>query len=80
MPEVVDRLDDLHELLEVDVDNRPVLVGERTNVIGSRRFKDLIVEEKFEEGAEIGRAQVKGGAQVLDACLANPDRVAAYAS
>src|SRR5206468_3291924 len=35
---------------------------------------DLIVEEKFEEGAEIGRAQVKGGAQVLDACLANPDR------
>src|SRR5215467_13525737 len=55
-------------------DNRPVLVGERTNVIGSRRFKDLIVEEKFEEGAEIGRAQVKGGAQVLDACLANPDR------
>jgi len=55
-------------------DNRPVLVGERTNVIGSRRFKDLIVEEKFEEGAEVGRAQVKGGAQVLDACLANPDR------
>ena len=55
-------------------DNRPVLVGERTNVIGSRRFKDLIVEEKFEEGAEIGRAQVKGGAQVLDICLANPDR------
>src|SRR6266849_4591488 len=55
-------------------DNRPVLVGERTNVIGSRKFKDLIVEDKFEEGSEIGRAQVKGGAQVLDACLANPDR------
>ncbi len=55
-------------------DNRPVLVGERTNVIGSRKFKDLIVEGKFEEGAEVGRAQVKGGAQVLDVCLANPDR------
>ena len=62
------------EALYPTEDNRPVLVGERTNVIGSRRFKDLIVEEKFEEGAEIGRAQVKGGAQVLDACLANPDR------
>src|SRR5215831_4223011 len=62
------------EVLYPTDDNRPVLVGERTNVIGSRRFKDLIVEEKFEEGAEIGRAQVKGGAQVLDACLANPDR------
>jgi 5-methyltetrahydrofolate--homocysteine methyltransferase len=55
-------------------DLRPVIVGERTNVIGSRRFKALIVEEKFEEASEIGRAQVKGGAQVLDVCLANPDR------
>src|SRR5574342_222576 len=55
-------------------DNRPLLVGERTNVIGSRRVKELIVAEKFEEAAEIGRAQVKGGAQVVDVCLANPDR------
>jgi 5-methyltetrahydrofolate--homocysteine methyltransferase len=55
-------------------DVRPVIVGERTNVIGSRRFKELIVEEKFEEASEIGRAQVRGGAQVLDVCLANPDR------
>src|SRR5258705_3366038 len=55
-------------------DLRPVIVGERTNVIGSRRFKELIVEEKFEEASEIGRGQVRGGAQVLDVCLANPDR------
>src|SRR5436853_4054081 len=55
-------------------DNRPLFVGERTNVIGSRRFKELIVAEQFEEAAEIGRAQVKNGAQVLDVCLANPDR------
>ena len=49
-------------------------MGERTNVIGSRRFKELIVAEQFEDAAEIGRAQVRGGAQVLDVCLANPDR------
>src|SRR5262245_2414430 len=55
-------------------DVRPIIVGERTNVIGSRRFKELVVEEKFEEASEIGRAQVRGGAQVLDVCLANPDR------
>ena len=55
-------------------DNRPLLVGERTNVIGSRRFKELVVAERFEEAAEVGRAQVRGGAQVLDLCLANPDR------
>jgi 5-methyltetrahydrofolate--homocysteine methyltransferase len=55
-------------------DNRPLFVGERTNVIGSRRFKELVVAEQFEEAAEVGRAQVKNGAQVLDVCLANPDR------
>ncbi|PRZ14845.1 methionine synthase (B12-dependent) [Laceyella sediminis] len=55
-------------------DNRPILVGERTNVIGSRKFKRLIVEGSYEEASEIARKQVKGGAQVIDICLADPDR------
>ena len=62
------------EVLEVDVDNRPVLVGERTNVLGSRKFKRLIAEGQFEAAAEIARAQVKNGAQVIDVCLQDPDR------
>src|SRR5262245_18437328 len=62
------------EVLYPADDNRPVIVGERTNVIGSRKFKELIVEERFEDAAEVGRAQVRGGGQVLDVCLANPDR------
>jgi 5-methyltetrahydrofolate--homocysteine methyltransferase len=62
------------DYLPIEEDNRPIIVGERTNVIGSRKFKDLIVNEKIEEGAEVGRAQVKTGAQVLDVCMANPDR------
>ncbi|HEY7364396.1 MAG TPA: methionine synthase [Methylomirabilota bacterium] len=62
------------EVLYPSEDNRPIFVGERTNVIGSRRFKELIVAGQFEEAAEIGRAQVRGSAQVLDVCLANPDR------
>lgn len=53
---------------------RPLFVGERTNVIGSRKFKRLITEEKYEEASEIARAQVKKGAHVIDVCLANPDR------
>ena len=62
------------DFLEATDDNRPVMVGERTNVIGSRKFKRLIVEEKFEEASEVGRAQVRTGAQLVDVCLANPDR------
>ncbi|MBI5202191.1 MAG: dihydropteroate synthase, partial [Elusimicrobia bacterium] len=62
------------ESFVIEDDKRPVLVGERTNVIGSRIFKDLIVQEKFEEASEIGRRQVRSGGQILDVCLANPDR------
>ncbi|QOY35875.1 methionine synthase [Anaerobacillus isosaccharinicus] len=52
---------------------RPLLVGERTNVIGSKKFKVLIKEGKFEEASEIARAQVKKGAHIIDICLADPD-------
>lgn len=62
------------ETVYIEDENRPYLVGERTNVIGSRKFKRLIAEGKFEEAAEIARAQVKGGAHVIDVCLADPDR------
>ncbi|MCL6586472.1 MAG: methionine synthase [Anoxybacillus sp.] len=62
------------EPLLYDETMRPLFVGERTNVIGSRKFKRLIAEGKYEEAAEIARAQVKNGAHVIDICLADPDR------
>jgi 5-methyltetrahydrofolate--homocysteine methyltransferase len=62
------------EALEITEENRPVLVGERTNVLGSRKFKRLVADGQFDAAAEIARAQVKGGAQVIDVCLQDPDR------
>ncbi len=62
------------EALVVDEDTRPVIVGERTNVLGSRRFRRLINEGSFEEASEVGRRQVRSGAHVLDVCLQDPDR------
>lgn len=62
------------EAVFVEEDNRPLLVGERTNVIGSRLFKSWIAEEKYEDASEVARKQVKGGAQIIDICLADPDR------
>ncbi|MBU8907219.1 methionine synthase [Desertibacillus haloalkaliphilus] len=62
------------EPLVYDDSMRPLFVGERTNVIGSRKFKRLIAEGKYEEASEIARAQVKRGAHVIDICLADPDR------
>ncbi|GIW40479.1 MAG: methionine synthase [Candidatus Binatia bacterium] len=62
------------EVVTVDESTRPVLVGERTNVLGSRKFKQLVAEGRLEEAAEIGRLQVRRGAHILDVCLQDPDR------
>jgi len=62
------------EAIEAEDSTRPLLVGERTNVIGSRLFKNLVAEEKWEEASEIARRQVRGGAQVVDVCLQSTER------
>ncbi|HVF62184.1 MAG TPA: methionine synthase [Thermoanaerobaculia bacterium] len=62
------------EAVELTADNRPLLVGERTNVLGSRQFKRLIAAADWEGAAEVARAQVRAGGQVLDVCLQDPDR------
>lgn len=62
------------DAVEITADNRPIFIGERTNSLGSREFKKLIATGKYEEASEIGRKQVRAGAQVIDVCLQNPDR------
>jgi 5-methyltetrahydrofolate--homocysteine methyltransferase len=62
------------DLVEAEDSSRPLIVGERTNVIGSRAFKTLIAEEKWEEASEIARRQVRNGAHIVDVCLQSSDR------
>ena len=62
------------DLVEAEESNRPLIVGERTNVIGSRLFKDMVAAEKWEEATEIARWQVKNGAHIIDVCLQSTDR------
>jgi 5-methyltetrahydrofolate--homocysteine methyltransferase len=62
------------EMIEAEEASRPLIVGERTNVIGSRLFKDLVAAEKWEEASEVARRQVKNGAHIVDVCLQSSDR------
>ena len=41
-------------------------IGERTNVMGSIKFKRLIKEDNFEEALSVALSQVDGGAQAID--------------
>jgi 5-methyltetrahydrofolate--homocysteine methyltransferase len=43
-----------------------IMVGERTNVTGSPKFRKLIQEEQFEEALSIARQQVENGAHIID--------------
>ncbi|MGH9485153.1 MAG: dihydropteroate synthase, partial [Terriglobales bacterium] len=62
------------ETIEADDATRPLIVGERTNIVGSRLFKRLVAEEKWEEASEIARRQVKNGAHIIDVCLQSTER------
>ncbi len=43
-----------------------LMIGERTNVTGSRKFARLIRNDDFEEAVDVARQQVAGGASVID--------------
>jgi 5-methyltetrahydrofolate--homocysteine methyltransferase len=43
-----------------------VNVGERCNISGSIKFKNLIKKDKFEEAIAVAKDQVENGAQILD--------------
>ena len=49
---------------------RPLLVGERTNANGSKKFRKLLLKDDFEGIVALARGQEKGGAHALDLCTA----------
>ena len=52
----------------------PLLVGERNNSIGSKKFRDIVAAGDWDKAVDMAKAQVRAGAHVLDVCLSNPDR------
>src|ERR687898_936484 len=54
------------EPCNIGPDSLFVNVGERTNVTGSARFKDLILNEDYETALDVARQQVENGAQMID--------------
>ncbi|MFM7148868.1 MAG: homocysteine S-methyltransferase family protein, partial [Gemmataceae bacterium] len=54
------------EALVVRPETRFLMVGERCNITGSRKFARLIKEENYEEALKVAREQVEGGANLLD--------------
>ena len=54
------------ETLTVRPDSTLIVVGERTNVTGSKRFASMISNQQYVDAAAIALEQVRGGANILD--------------
>ena len=52
--------------------NSLIIVGERTNVAGSRKFARLIREKKYTEALAIAKDQIDKGAHLIDICMDDP--------
>lgn len=48
----------------------PAMIGERTNANGARQFRDLLEKNDWEGMTAMGREQAKGGAHLVDLCVA----------
>lgn len=60
------------ERIEVRPENNFLVVGERCNVAGSRKFLRLIKEKKYDEAIAIAAKQVADGAMVIDVNMDDP--------
>ncbi|GAA3098078.1 methionine synthase [Streptosporangium carneum] len=54
------------ETFEIGPDTGFVMIGERTNVTGSARFRRLVEADDFSAAAGVALEQVRGGANLLD--------------
>jgi 5-methyltetrahydrofolate--homocysteine methyltransferase len=60
--------------VSLDLQPRPLVVGERLNAQGSKKVKELLVADDYEGLLQIARGQVEAGAHVLDVSTALNER------
>jgi len=75
-------LTSLYASQEIKAQPAPLIIGERANVNGSKKFKTLLTENNWDEMVEVCLTQQEEGAHVLDICLTSlgRDEVADFAT
>ena len=59
----------IYSAVNYQQDRSVLMVGERTNANGSKKFRDAMLEGDWDTCVAIGRDQIKEGAHVLDVCV-----------
>ncbi|MCB9858489.1 MAG: methionine synthase [Phycisphaerales bacterium] len=69
VPVTLPSVSSLYQSVTLRQDNSFLIVGERSNTNGSRKFKRLLTENDIDGLVEMGREQVREGSHVLDLCV-----------
>ena len=64
----------LYSSVPLDLEPKPLYVGERTNANGSKKFRDLLAQNDYNGLVQIAKGQLKEGAHILDVCVAYVSR------
>jgi 5-methyltetrahydrofolate--homocysteine methyltransferase len=60
----------IYSNVALHLDPAPVIVGERCNANGSKKFKELLLAEDYDGMVRLAKEQIKEGAHILDLCVA----------
>ena len=64
------RISSFYSAQEVQVEPRPLFIGERTNASGSKRFRERLLARDFDGMIAVAQEQKSEGAQVMDLSVA----------
>jgi 5-methyltetrahydrofolate--homocysteine methyltransferase len=59
----------LYSAVDLKQETSILMVGERTNANGSRKFKQMLADDDWDGLVSWARGEVRGGAHVLDVCV-----------
>jgi len=69
-PRWIPSLSSLYQAAEIVQEIPPMLIGERANANGSRRFRERLLEDDYDGGLRIALEQERDGAHAVDLCTA----------
>ena len=64
----------LYTIQEFDIEPKPIIIGERTNSNGSKKFREALLNNDIDTMIEIAKEQQKEGAHLLDLSVAYTGR------
>ncbi|MGQ9650416.1 MAG: methionine synthase [Phycisphaerae bacterium] len=69
-PQFEPSVSSLYQSISVRQDNSFLIIGERTNANGSKKFREMLAAEDFDGMVQMAKDQVRAGSHMIDVCTA----------